>query len=234
MKDVFIGNKAEEFADANRGKTTLETNGISCRMATMRIPGGSNCAVEIPQAISAAHDAAAACSSRPWKNAKRRTQRRIDMKDLSAMTEEFRAKYERFILGCDALEELESWDRDALGEMDVYYENELLGMILRLIVADGKISAREADSLNECFGFSQTPETLSEVYENCRERYERPIEDDFTESFRLLAAENEKLADAYRELLSLICDILIESDGMITASEIETAQRLRALVLRGR
>lgn len=155
------------------------------------------------------------------------------MKSIDALTEEFKAKYERFILGCDALEELDSWDRDALGEMDVYYENELLGMILRLIVADGEISAKECRSLNDCFGFEQTPETLSAVYENCREKYTRPIEEAFTESFRLMEGVNAKLADAYRELLSLICDILIGSDGVIQPSEIKEAERIRALVRRG-
>ncbi len=51
MKDVFISYKTEEFDEANWVKTTLETNGISCWMAPMCIPGGSSYAVEIPQAI---------------------------------------------------------------------------------------------------------------------------------------------------------------------------------------
>ncbi len=51
MADVFISYKAEEFNEANWVKTTLETNGISCWMAPMSIPGGSNYALEIPQAI---------------------------------------------------------------------------------------------------------------------------------------------------------------------------------------
>lgn len=55
MADVFISYKAEEFNDANWVKQTLETNGISCWMAPMSIPGGSNYAVEIPQAIRAAN-----------------------------------------------------------------------------------------------------------------------------------------------------------------------------------
>ena len=155
------------------------------------------------------------------------------MKNVAALTEEFRFKYERFILGCDCQEDLAAWDKETLGEMDVYYENELLGVILRLIVADGKISDKESDYLNRCFGYEQTPEMLSEVYENCRERYVRPIEEDFAESFRRLVAVNAKLAAAYRELLSLICDILTESDGAITPSEVETAQQLRALAKSG-
>ena len=51
MADVFISYKSEEFDDANWVKAALETNGISCWMAPMCIPGGSNYAVEIPQAI---------------------------------------------------------------------------------------------------------------------------------------------------------------------------------------
>ena len=50
-KDVFISYKTEEFDEANWVKTTLETNGISCWMAPMCIPGGSSYALEIPQAI---------------------------------------------------------------------------------------------------------------------------------------------------------------------------------------
>ncbi len=54
MADVFISYKTEEFDEANWVKTTLETNGISCWMAPLSIPGGSSYAVEIPQAIRAA------------------------------------------------------------------------------------------------------------------------------------------------------------------------------------
>ncbi len=48
---VFISYKAEEFDEANWVKKTLETNGISCWMAPMSIPGGSSYASEIEHAI---------------------------------------------------------------------------------------------------------------------------------------------------------------------------------------
>lgn len=51
MKDVFISYKAEEREEANWVKSVLENNGISCWIAPACIPGGSNYAVEIPQAI---------------------------------------------------------------------------------------------------------------------------------------------------------------------------------------
>ena len=50
-KEVFISYKSEDFDQANWLKTVLETNGISCWMAPASIPGGSNYAREIPQAI---------------------------------------------------------------------------------------------------------------------------------------------------------------------------------------
>ncbi|MBQ4066856.1 MAG: leucine-rich repeat domain-containing protein [Clostridia bacterium] len=50
-KDVFISYKTEEFDDAIWVKSVLESNGITCWMAPMSIPGGSSYAVEIPHAI---------------------------------------------------------------------------------------------------------------------------------------------------------------------------------------
>lgn len=50
-KEVFISYKSEDFDQANWLRSVLETNGISCWMAPASIPGGSNYAKEIPQAI---------------------------------------------------------------------------------------------------------------------------------------------------------------------------------------
>ena len=50
-KDVFISYKSDEYAQAIWVKDALETNGISCWMAPMSIPGGSSYAKEIPHAI---------------------------------------------------------------------------------------------------------------------------------------------------------------------------------------
>ena len=44
-----------------------------------------------------------------------------------------------------------------------------------------------------------------------------------------LISLNEKLADAYKELVLLICDIVIESDGVIAAPELEMARKLKEL-----
>ena len=47
------------------------------------------------------------------------------MEKMKNYSEEFKFKFERFMTGCDSLEEAQAWDKEALGEMDVYYTNEL-------------------------------------------------------------------------------------------------------------
>ena len=49
---VFISYKSEQKSIALKIKTILEENGITCWMAPESIPGGSNYAAEITQAIS--------------------------------------------------------------------------------------------------------------------------------------------------------------------------------------
>lgn len=143
------------------------------------------------------------------------------MNDLQTLTESFKTKYESFITGCDSIELDEKWDKEANGEMDVYYENELISVILSLIAADREISGAEVRALNENFGFSCTAETLRLIYENCGEEIESYFDLRFVEGYETLRQISGKLADAYRELFDLICDIIAESDGAISDAELE-------------
>ena len=151
------------------------------------------------------------------------------MKNIDSFTERFKFAHERFLTGCDSLEELDAWDYENYGEMDVFYSNELMSVILRLIAADGVITQTEADYLNRNFGFEYTCDELGDIYENCREEITGSLDENFRTSYDMLEAINEKLADLYKEMLALICDIIIESDGDIARAEIEEATKLRAL-----
>ena len=145
------------------------------------------------------------------------------------LTEEFKTKYERFLIGCDALEELNLWDKKEHGEMDVFYQNDLVSVILRLIAVDGEISEKEARYLNHNFGFECTADELTDIYEGCEEEVSHSFDEQFENGVTYMRSINEKLADAYKELLGLICDIIMESDGVIAAKEIEEAKKLKAL-----
>ena len=42
-----------------------------------------------------------------------------------------------------------------------------------------------------------------------------------------MRAINEKLAEAYKDLLLTVCDIIIESDGVIDSAEVDLAKQLK-------
>lgn len=149
------------------------------------------------------------------------------MKDLHLLTESFKTKYESFITGCDSIELDEVWDKTEYGEMDVFYENELLSVILSLIIADGKISDEEVKYLNDNFGFSYTVDELKSVYLNCGEEIENYFESNFQAGYEKIKTINGKLAAAYKELFELICQIVSESDGVVSEEEKQAIAELK-------
>lgn len=151
------------------------------------------------------------------------------MKKIDTLTQEFKIKLEKFITGCDALEELDNWDLEEYGEMDAFYQNDLVSVIIRLIAVDGNISENEVKYLNENFGFSYTVEELKDVYHSCSEEISHSFDEQFKNGISMMRAVNGNLADAYKELLGLICDIIVESDDVITPEEIEEVKSLKAL-----
>ena len=138
-------------------------------------------------------------------------------------------KHESFLIGCDSIEEMGLWDKEALGEMDVFYSNDLTSVIIRLIATDGKITQKEVDFLNETFGFEYTLDELIDVYNSCKDDIGHAFDENFENGITYMRKINAKLADAYKELLSLICEIIIESDGVIAESEIAEVKRLKAM-----
>lgn len=135
-------------------------------------------------------------------------------------------KFESFLIGCDSIEEMGLWDKKMFGEMDVFYSNDLSSVIIRLITADGKISSKEVEYLNNTFGFDYTLDELISVYDSCKDNIEHAFDENFENGITYMRKINTKLADAYKEILSLICEIIIESDGVKTESEVKEVKRL--------
>lgn len=151
------------------------------------------------------------------------------MKNLEMYIESFKMKHELFLIGCDSIEEMGLWNKEEYGEMDAFYSNDLLSVIIRLIATDGKITQREVDYLNKTFEFDYTLEELAEAYDLCKEDIGCSFDESFENGITYMRKINSKLADAYKELLCLICDIIIASDGIITDSEIDEVKRLKTL-----
>ena len=85
------------------------------------------------------------------------------------------------------------------------------------------------DFLNETFDFEYTLDELIDVYNSCKDDIGHAFDENFENGIMHMRKINAKLADAYKELLSLICEIIIESDGIIAESEIAEVKRLKAM-----
>lgn len=149
------------------------------------------------------------------------------MSKLDRYTEGFRAKYERFTIGCEAIEEEGLWNCDEFGEMDVYYLNEFVTIILRLIVADGRIGNQEVDYLNLNFNFNYGVPELERIYQNCKDDINSDFGVHVANEIERLDVINAKLSCVYRELIELICDIIANSDDIISSGELEEMRIIR-------
>ena len=154
-------------------------------------------------------------------------ERNIIMEQLKNYSESFKFKFEKFLTGCDSIEEMGLWNLEENGEMDAYYSADLTSVIIRLIAADGNVTQKEVDYLNDIFGFEYTVEELAAIYDDCAEAIDSIFEDGAENGLSLMRSINEKLADAYIDLIVTICDIVIESDGVIDAAEIELANQIK-------
>lgn len=153
------------------------------------------------------------------------------MNELQKKVDIFKMKYESFLIGCDSIEEMELWDKNSLGEMEAFYSNDMVSIIIRLLASDGKISQKEVEYLNKTFGFEYTCSELIDVYDNCKDEIDRSFDEDFENGITYMRKINTKLADAYKELLLLICEIVIQSDGFISSVEKTEVERLKAKCL---
>lgn len=151
------------------------------------------------------------------------------MSKLEKLIDSFQLKLDKFMIGCDAIEEEGRWNKDLHGEMEHFYVNDLVSIIIRLIAADGVISEKEADYLNDAFGFDYTPEELTEVYRSCEDEIGLSFDEDFENGISYMRELNDRLADSYKELLALICEIIVESDGVVSEEEAEEINHLKAL-----
>lgn len=108
----------------------------------------------------------------------------------------FKMKHESFLIGCDSIEEMGLWDKEAHGEMDVFYSNDLTSVIIRLIATDGKITQKEVDFLNETFDFEYTLDELIDVYNSCKDDIGHAFDENFENGITYMHKINAMLADA--------------------------------------
>lgn len=141
------------------------------------------------------------------------------MNKLDTLTDAFKARLDSFMIGCDSQEEVSSWNKEEDGEMDAFYMNEFISTILRLVASDSIINEKEVEYINQNFGFDYSKAELQNTYENCREIISESFSDRLIDDFQRLQKLNEKMAEAFKELMILICDVIAESDGCVSDDE---------------
>lgn len=141
------------------------------------------------------------------------------MNKLDSLTDSFVNRLESFMIGCDSQEEIKAWNKEINGEMDAYYLNEFISTVLRLVAADKIINENEVEYINQCFGFDYSLEELQEIYDNCHEEISGSISDRLSDDYKRLQTINNKLAEEFKQLLILMCDVIVESDGVVNDSE---------------
>lgn len=142
-----------------------------------------------------------------------------------ANAERFIGRWEQFMTACDALEWSRKWNKELYGEMEAYYENDIVSILLRIIASDGRITSEETEQLNKCYGFSYTNEELQEVCDHFKDEAEDP-DSSLLEGYSLLKSVDPKLAEFYAELVVFACSMIVESDGALMEHELREANHI--------
>lgn len=151
------------------------------------------------------------------------------MDNIKAYAEGFSLKYEKFIHACDSEEEIVQWDVEQDGEMEAYYTNILSSVIICLIAADDEFTENEAEFIYEIFGFTYTPEELRYIYDSCRSGVEYTLENELQSDLDKLGRVNEKLAEYFKELLVLACEVIAASDRNLYPAEQKLIEKISGL-----
>ena len=149
------------------------------------------------------------------------------MSRLQDMSESFKLQYEKFLNGCDALEANGDWNVSTDGDMETYYFNDIICIIMMLISADGEFSDVEARYINDIFGFSYSAEELKELYKTNGDDIINMMETEIPAGYRRRKLINSRLAEHYKEMILQICDIIAESDGVIRVSETNEIEKIK-------
>ena len=149
------------------------------------------------------------------------------MFSLQELSDGFKIQYEKFIHGCDALEQKGEWDVIADGQMEAYYLNDMMCTIVLLISADGEFSEDEAKYVNDAFGFRYSAAELKELYRTNGSDIRNMLENEIPAGYRKMKLINEELAEHYRNMLFQICDIISQSDGIVHIAELKQIDAIK-------
>ena len=143
------------------------------------------------------------------------------------LVEDFRSLWGDFCVRCEAAEAAGKWNVEEDGMMEVFFESDLMSVLLDAVSSDGVFGDDEAEVFSQMMDEKFTPHDLSEMYREVSDVVEDFTDGEAQDAVPRLAAIDATLVDDYRQALLLACAILEQADGKVDASESELADRLR-------
>ncbi len=145
--------------------------------------------------------------------------------DFRPQSDAFKLQYEKFLCGCDALEEQGLWDKAAFGDMEAYFFTDIMSVILHLISTDGRFTEEEAEFVRDAFGFNYSVKDLEEIYRTNGENITQFFRESVPRGYREIKAINPKLGEHYKTMLMNACELATACDHKTDVEQ----QRIDAL-----
>lgn len=140
---------------------------------------------------------------------------------------DFDQKLNTFLVACNELERLGTWNVRKRGPMVTYFEADLFNVALQVMFADGVFERSEAEVLNAMFSTAYTPRQLSQMYHSSNPVVEDYVNEDSQDALTILRNVDPQLAEDYRDLLLDACEVFSMSDGVAEKSERMLIAQLR-------
>lgn len=153
------------------------------------------------------------------------------MSKTEELKQQFITSLELFVQECDAKEEFAEWDYEERGHMAAFYQNDMISFLVRLIGTDGDFSEKEAQLLDETFGFRYSADELSEIYKLSESEIVGETFNSMLEAgIRELYSIDSNMGKMYTDILFLICEMMAECDGFVYSKEKEELENLKAII----
>ena len=131
-----------------------------------------------------------------------------------------------FMIACDSAEQRGLWNVEEHGEMKLFFDSIFVSTLLRLVASDTLFSDKEIKLIQNVFEIEYSRDEIVKLYDEIdyHENTARYIER-LNNYYTKLCERDPVLGELFRSIESIICEIVIELDG-VYAEEVELAKQI--------
>jgi uncharacterized tellurite resistance protein B-like protein len=150
-----------------------------------------------------------------------------DVSKLQELKDDYNRVLYAFIGKCDELEAQKRWDVEQDGQMEAYFQNVLYCIVLRIASADGKFTKEERKYLHEIFDTPEDEDSVRDLFIECGDSVDEMFNTQIDDSIKKLEGKDPETADLFKNLIYLICEIVVASDESLAGAEKELVERIK-------